>query len=414
MDSQAYIIVLSVSLSPSIVRADDLLHAFEGDVFPFPDGGWWNGGCGPSCHESFENGNFVLRWDHGTADQVSYGYYISRLGIPPAPPPPFWVEWRFRSNHRLQNNAGCDGQFLVQYAELFDHILFFGDAVVSADKGIVSREFPVGEFATYRFETLDGVFGCFFVDGKHFVCNTGTGGNGSSIIQMIGRGGCDLTQPATVNEWDFVRYGTIGYGETIVGVDPPVPAGGGFIDARTHSALDRFTVTFDQPNYVYFDEVTVAVSEPRQTWSGPFVEGAEALRHEGTKDDGFRRPASNPSVASWLRGSVAAILPWVTATRRQDNGPPETVEIVLDRPIPYNATTRFTFDDGTIEQTVELTYAPGDTDGDSDADLSDFAAFQNCFGADATDAPCPVLDFNTDDSITRADFAAFQSILAGH
>ena len=34
----------------------------------------------------------------------------------------------------------------------------------------------------------------------------------------------------------------------------------GFVDAREHTALNRFTVTFDSPNYVYLDQVTVEVT----------------------------------------------------------------------------------------------------------------------------------------------------------
>ena len=103
----------------------------------------------------------------------------------------------------------------------------------------------------------------------------------------------------------------------------------------------------------------------------------------------------------------------MVATRRLDNGPPETVEIVLDRPIPYNAATRFTFNDGVPAQTIEFTYAPGDTDGDGDADLHDFAAFQNCFGNSPVAGVCLPLDFNADSAIDLLDFGAFAAALSG-
>jgi len=103
-----------------------------------------------------------------------------------------------------------------------------------------------------------------------------------------------------------------------------------------------------------------------------------------------------------------------------DNGPPDVVEIVLDRPIPYNATTRFTFNDGVAENVVELTFAPGDTDGDGDADLFDFAALQNCFAERTAHRAvaqlpglCQSLDRDSDQAITLPDFAAFQLLLAG-
>ena len=38
--------------------------------------------------------------------------------------------------------------------------------------------------------------------------------------------------------------------------DPP----GGFLDAREYAGLDCFSVTFDSPNYVYLDEITVEVT----------------------------------------------------------------------------------------------------------------------------------------------------------
>ena len=97
----------------------------------------------------------------------------------------------------------------------------------------------------------------------------------------------------------------------------------------------------------------------------------------------------------------------VVATRRLDNGPSDVVEIVLDRPIPYNTTTRFTFNDGTLSQSLEFSYAPGDTDGDGDADLADLAAFQNCFSRQPLNGVCPVLDFNQDDEIDLSDLASF-------
>lgn len=346
-----------------------MLFQYEGDVLPYsPEGGWTQGSpCEGGCGESLGGGYFVLRWDGGT-DGAGY---LRRVAQPPNPPPPtLWVEWRYSSNHPFLGIFDfCDGHFLVDYKLIGDQLLMFGDAVISFDGGNVLSGLPINEFRTFRFESTDGTNYCFFVDGHLFTCGHKSGGDDFANVGFSGSGGCDLDLLPTVNRWDFVRYGTIGYGESIVATDPPGPAIGGFIDARTHPALDRFTVTFDQPNYMYVDEIAVE--------------------------------------------ATAGVAPTVTATRRQDNGPPETVEIVLDRPIPYNATTRFTFNDGTIEQTVELTYAPGDTDGDGDANLSDLASFQNCFGTDANDAPCPVLDFDTNEQIEDSDFAAFQPLLSG-
>ena len=105
----------------------------------------------------------------------------------------------------------------------------------------------------------------------------------------------------------MVRFGTIDYGEQIVATDPPT----GFSDPSLYADLDRFAVTFDAPNYVYVDEITVAVT------------GGE--------------------------------VPVVTKTRRRDNDDPESVEIVLDRPLAVGETTTFVFDDGVAVNVVEYT-----------------------------------------------------------
>ena len=60
----------------------------------------------------------------------------------------------------------------------------------------------------------------------------------------------------------------------------------------------------------------------------------------------------------------------VIATRRLDNGDPEVLEVVLDRPLAAVETTRFTFDDGTAVNVVEYALAmpDGDNDGVTDED----------------------------------------------
>lgn len=137
--------------------------------------------------------------------------------------------------------------------------------------------------------------------------------------------------------------------------------------------------------------LTPVVSEPR----------AQARGHAPTTDVTRLAPGAQ----------IEFDIPTVVATRRLDNGPPETVEIVMDRPIPYNATTRFTFNDGVAVQMIEYTYAPGDTDGDGDADLYDFAAYQNCFGVSPVAGSCLPFDFNADSAVDLLDFVAFQRVL---
>jgi hypothetical protein len=209
---------------------------------------------------------------------------------------------------------------------------------------------------------------------------------------MHGHGGCSLELQPTINRWDYVRYGTISYGEQMIASNPPC----WFVDARVRALLDRFTVTYDQPNYVRVDETTVN------------VEGIERSRDQLLASRGTDT-------------TVAPDLPHVTATRRRDNGPPHEVEIVLDKPIPFNATTRLILNDGVAVNVVEFTFAPGDTDGDGDADLADFSYLANCFGPTspcpllgkegARCGPCLVLDMNSSGEVDAADYAVFFDLL---
>jgi len=378
-------------------RADDVVYLYEGDTLP-QTVGWEAVGCQPPCHEDIVDGHFVLRWDTGSR-LISYYYWISRPGDPPPPPPPFWVEWAFRSDTPFNfRNEGCDGGFQVSYKEVFDFLSLLGDAVSSSSADHIWTDLPLYEFRTFRFESPDGVNYCFFVDGRMFLCATDHQGNGYHYLIITGVGLCDVAELPTTNEWDFVRYGRVSFGEEIVASDPPR----GYVDTREHPLLDSFTVNFDEPNYVFIDEISVEVI------------GTKALRHEGTED---KRRNSETSKSQNKTGddsfsipNSAFDIPSVVATRRLDNGPPETVEIVLDRAIAYNATTRFTFNDGVAVQTIEFTYAPGDTDGDGDADLSDFAAFQNCFGNFPVAGVCLPLDFNADSAVDLLDFAAYLAV----
>jgi hypothetical protein len=290
------------------------------------------------------------------------------------------VEWRFRSNQPFDfRSSGCDAAFVVAYLATFDLIYMFGDAVISFSGDFVRSGLAIGEFHTYRFESPDGAHFCFYADGRVFYCLPDNQYNGYSYVQMQVHGGCSNDLLPTINEWDYVRFGRIAYGEKIVSSDPPQ----GFVDARTRAPLDRFTVTYDAPNYVYIDEIAVAVA-PAPPLSSPLGKGG-------------------------LEGGPIAV-PAVIATRRLDNGPPDVVEIVLDRPMPYNATTRFTLNDGVAVNIVEYTFAPGDTDGDGDADLYDFAALQNCFGVSPISGACQVFDFNADSAIDFLDFAGLQRV----
>ena len=102
----------------------------------------------------------------------------------------------------------------------------------------------------------------------------------------------------------------------------------------------------------------------------------KARRHAGTEDESFD-----------LRHSQSDI-PVVEATRRQDNGPPETVETVLDRPLAVGVTTRFTFNTGGTPNTVEYTLVQSgaccQTDGAcTDSNDADCPAASGIFISDA-------------------------------
>ena len=101
----------------------------------------------------------------------------------------------------------------------------------------------------------------------------------------------------------------MGTDEWIESTDPP----SGVLDPSAPLGPFSFVVTFDKPNYVYPDEITVEVT-----------------------------------------GGIA---PVVTQTRRLDNGDSKTIEIVLSHMIPPGETTTFTFENG---ETVEYTLPFGE------------------------------------------------------
>ncbi|MDO8632112.1 MAG: hypothetical protein Q7R41_16635 [Phycisphaerales bacterium] len=346
-------------------RADDLLFRYEGDSLPYNFNPAWGiaDPCDPPCSEAIENGHFLLFWPY--AGNIANYYY--RIARPPnLPPPTLWVEWRFRSNHQMPRTSfSCDARFYVKYGGMDENVWMYGDAAVS----FLGDDFVAGlnsdEFHSFRFESLDGVNYDVSVDGTVFIVGWQNQPNGYHTLQFGGEGGCNGDKmPNTLNEWDFIRYGTISYGERIVASDPP----DGFVDARQHAPLDRFTITFDSPNYVYLDDITVEVTD--------------------------------------------GVAPIPIQTRRLDNGPANVLEIVLDRPMPFNATTRFAFTDGVAENVVKYTFAPGDTNGDGRANLTDFATFQSCFGTRPIVGACLALDADANSAIDLADFYGFQRVFS--
>ncbi len=290
----------------AVTCADDLLYTYDAGVPPFDESAGWRvfDSCDPTkdCERSVENGHYVLRW-RGGGDIVNYDLII------PHPLDTLWVEWRFRSNWPFPPpEPGCDGRFVV--GDPVDLIFLHGNLVVMGGGDAFLGNLELNEFHTYRFERVRGDHYQLSVNGQIFQLKADDARSIIFFLQFQGMGTCNRKIGVEVpeNAWDFIRYGTISNGELIAASDPPV----GIIDANAFPNLDRFTITFDQPGYVYIDQIAVSVT-----------------------------------------GGVA---PVVTQTRRLDNGPTDVVEIVLDRAIPLGETTTFKFDDGVATNVVIYTY----------------------------------------------------------
>ena len=73
--------VATIFVVVSVVRADDIIHQYEGDVHPLDAG--WVGTCEPPCSEGLADGKFFFFWPNG-GPFASYGY---RISVPPETPP---------------------------------------------------------------------------------------------------------------------------------------------------------------------------------------------------------------------------------------------------------------------------------------------------------------------------------------
>jgi hypothetical protein len=333
------------------VKADEVLHAYDADVLPYhPSAGWQIfDPCNLTCAETIENGQLVLTWSPSGGNTVNYTHIFGGDPLPPPPDPPFWVEWRFASNNAIHGFVGGDGLIVIGYNTARLRLEMYGDAIVSGDGGTFVTRLPLNHFRTFRFESPDANQWCIWFDGTLFQC--GVNGRSPGLVTLIQMYGHGESPTQTINRWDYVRYGRLTTGETIIAADPPA----GYLDPVKYSTLDRFTVTFDQPNYVYVNDVVVDVEgnqATRQQGNGPHPDPLP--RGEGVAG------GPHPDPLPRGEGDVATMstTPVVIATRRRDNGPPETVEIVLDRPLPVGVTVRFTFNTGAATaQTVEYTVA---------------------------------------------------------
>lgn len=354
-------VILILTAVTTLCIADEILHQYEGDVLPYEEDAGWEifNACEGPCSEDVIDGAFRLHWSIPN-DSVNYTHVIATPDTPPLDS--LWIEWRFRSNHPVGPNFfSCDGRFRVQYRDIIETINIYGDFYSSQSGNHFKIGLEINEFHTGRFESRDGTDFQFSVDGIIFFEDRGSGGTGTDAIQMRGFGACEDFNN-TVNEWDYVRYGTISDGEEVVSVSPV----SGFVEE-----LARFEVTFDVQGYVYIDEIVVESS----------------------------------------RG----VPPNVVKVWRTGEAEPETVEIVLDGPMPDDALTTFTWDDGVVTNQIAYSRIRGDHNADGLVDLMDFPDFAVCevvHGVETSGEPlppiCRAFDFDGDDRVTFADFAAFQ------
>jgi len=355
--------VISLQAMSDKTVADELLYNYECDVVPWdPSAGWQIfQACEGFCTPTVDDGHFVMDWVSGSP--TNNDLVISNAINKQEDPTTLWVEWRFRSNHLFSGLFSCDGRISLRFDRIFTVFDILGDAIISQSGNDVLIGLNPDEFHLVRFESIDGLNYSVSVDGLNFVQMLDDKPPSGGFLQIGGSGGCQVGQPPTKNEWDFVRFGTISFGEQIIATDPP----SGLLDARTHAGIDRFIVTFDQPNYVYIDDITVEVTSGN--------------------------------------------LPQVVQTRRVENLDTDAVEIVLDQPIPLGATTRFTFDDGVATNIVDYTFAPGDTNGDGLVNLAEYADFQRCFASDPVVGICLALDIDLNSTITQEDLPLLFQLL---
>ncbi len=247
-----------------------------------------------------------MTWDNGGI-RVNLLKYVT---VPPAEPPEtFWTEWSFASNQAFAGDEFCDGTFIVLFKDVGEIFHMFGDAATTFGAIELLGGLEINEFHTYRFESADGLNWCLFVDGRTLHCETVAypDDRGTHFIQISGGGGCTLDSQPTFNRYDFVRYGTLSDGEVVVATSPPA----GAVGSADFENLDRFTIRYNLPAYVRIDQIAVSVSG----------------------------------------GDV----PTVIKTRRPLNADPQTIEIVLDRPMAIGETTSFTISDGLATNIIPFT-----------------------------------------------------------
>ncbi len=350
-------IVVGIAV-PAPVYSDQIEFAYEAtDTFPWESGFLGPGACSFSCVDWLEDGHYVANVDPGDGNGVyNYHRWITMPGG--QEPATLWVECAFRSNYSYLDSNGFvldDGRFKVEYDETVasPSTYLWGDAAFDSSVCCAVTGMAMGEFHTHRFEIADGLSSRRWADGKLLMQTTiCCEGAGTTYIQFggsaggLGGGPDGLGYPNMTDEWNYIRYGLITFGEVVIASDPP----SGYIDPRqdrpvgmpqTLQGLDRFTVTFNEPNGLHIGNITVESTAP------------VALR---------------PNVQ------------WVTRPEGDDG---DTWEIRLDKRIPPGHRTRFIISDeadavavGQVgaSSVVEYAYLPADVNGDETANTQDLLA----------------------------------------
>jgi hypothetical protein len=378
-------------------RADEITFAYEADVWPWLGGFPLYNPCsgpGSDCTDWLQDGHYVTQLTSGTGGAGIYGYHRWITMPGGTPPPTLWVEWRFRSNYSIAQSNGWwidDGRFTTVYNQVVASVTTYlwGDAALDAGEANLVTGMSMGEFHTFRFEVRDGQSSLRWADGELLMATPPCCvGDGTTYIQFGGDGGSFLGgpngmgYPGMTDEWDFVRYGAITYGEVVVASSPP----NGYIDPREDrpsnvnmpEGLTRFTVTFDQPNGLNVSNITVESTAP---------------------------PALRP------------VVQWVT---RPDGDFGTSWEIRLDKRIPPGHRTRFIISDeadaaavGQVgaSSTVEYGFLPGDVNADSVANTQDLLAFISAVNAGTADVLHE--DITRDNVINTQDLLRLVHLLNG-
>ena len=377
-------------------RGDEVVFAYEANAWPWEAGFVIGGQCLPqfSCLAGLEDGHLAVDVSPG---QGQGSYYWHRWITMPGgtPPATLWVEWRFRSNYSYLESNGFvldDARVRTEYDETVVSVAtwMWGDAAFDAGGAHAVTGMTMGEFHTYRFEIANGLDSFRWADGRFLQeTNACCEGAGTTFVQFGGIGGSGLGgpdgmgYPGLTDFWDYLRYGLITFGEVVIASDPP----SGYIDPRqdrpvgmpqTLQGLDRFTVTFNEPNGLQIGNITVESTAPAS-----------------------------------LRPNVQ----WVTRPEGDDG---DTWEIRLDKRIPPGHRTRFIISDeadaaavGEVgaSSVVEYAYLPADVNGDETANTQDLLALVQGLNACIAGGSCGSAESLLHRDINRSGTVNTQDLL---